>query len=572
MFRKFFVVACLFALFMASCQQDEVLNVDNNDEVVQLSTQIGSIDPMTRADIGVDGTGSFIEGDIITLNYNQNQADFQLTGGAWTPELSWDQLGAQATFSAFYPSVANKGGEFTHTVALNQNSGNNFEQSDLLFASPVSVNRGETVQLNFKHIMSCMTVVINSNVYTEEDFKKASIVLKSYNQVQVLADGVVGAVHDYDWGVNNIPEITFAYKGGNRFQAIVCPQNVNSLSYGGWLKIKINGKEYVISEPPTHMNDGSPFVGFESGKNITFTYSINNTDAEFRNKTHWVSGLKEIPDITTDAWKYLVQNEEYEQKQLPWNAKYGWYDCNKRNPSTAIYGDQNLCWAASASNMIHWWLDQNKEYVDKYCQQTHVQIPMKYNSHVDSEVFQAFKDNFEDKGSHIQEGLNWFFLGNYTVNPNSARPNRPGTGGYFKKVFGSNAKMVEYVPVYDMKSLNGALKKAFMNHKAIGFHIEMPGFNSAHALTMWGASFDENVNASSVYYTENNDVPDNWNDLGVGLISAKVGKYEGTNPSLRERACLMNSQGKTVILINGLILLDLNKNGWKKYFDQQAGR
>ncbi|BDW74310.1 hypothetical protein BFINE_01050 [Bacteroides finegoldii DSM 17565] len=73
---------------------------------------------------------------------------------------------------------------------------------------------------------------------------------------------------------------------------------------------------------------------------------------------------------------------------LKWNKAYGWFDCNKKD----VWGEQpnsdnNLCWAASVSNIIYWWLEQNKEYVNRFGYDG----PSRYNGSLDCEVFDFYK-------------------------------------------------------------------------------------------------------------------------------------------------------------------------------------
>lgn len=92
---------------------------------------------------------------------------------------------------------------------------------------------------------------------------------------------------------------------------------------------------------------------------------------------------------------------------LKWKADYGWYDCNKTNPSAGSGGDSEMCWAAAASNMIHWWLDQNKEYVDRLGYDG----PKDYIRSTESAVFNLYKEAFYNEGQHSYNALNWFFTG-----------------------------------------------------------------------------------------------------------------------------------------------------------------
>ena len=39
------------------------------------------------------------------------------------------------------------------------------------------------------------------------------------------------------------------------------------------------------------------------------------------------------------------------------SAEGGWYDVNKQGPNDDNDGDKNMCYAASAANLITWWQD-----------------------------------------------------------------------------------------------------------------------------------------------------------------------------------------------------------------------
>ena len=116
-----------------------------------------------------------------------------------------------------------------------------------------------------------------------------------------------------------------------------------------------------------------------------------------------------------------------------------------------------------------------------------------------------------------------------------------------------------------MKDLTAALKYAFDHKLAIGFSVHMPAFGH-HALTMWGAKFDEYGRPCTIYFTDNND-----GELGqeaYGLITATVGEYNGgsLNSPLVGRACMEGSTGQNTIEFTGMYFLSSHKNAWADYF------
>ena len=560
--RKQYIFLWIFALFFSACEQEETL--ETYTDIVKLSTQIQNHEVKTRATIGTNGVGDFSENDQISLFVTPqlgHEAYHELTlkSQGWTPTLSWKELGEEATFSAFYPSnTADYRGEFTHVVELNQSLGNNFEKSDLLHAS-TSTLKGKQVNLVFNHLMSCLTVKIGGSVYTEDEIAKATLIVKAYHKIQIKKDGRLGELHDYnskDHKETNASEITLKYRGNSTFQAILCPQDISKLDWGSdWLKIRIKGKEHQL-KVPNKLNDGSNFESFQSGKNITLTLNLDGKDVEFINQTRWVYGIKDMPDVNT--WKYYDAILKF--KGLTWDRKYGWYDCNK--VSTENPGDMNLCWAASCSNLIHWWMDRNQEYLDKY----QYNGPRNYSNHLESEVFQAYKDNFIDKGYFEQYGLSWFFLGKPV--DESLLENK-NSGGYFKDVF--NESLIQNIGIADYKSLNRIIKSALKNKQAICFSILMKGFGSAHAMTIWGAEFNERGHICAIYYTDNNDrttaeQPAKGDQIPAGILVARVGEYEGKYPEFKGYAAMEGSTHELSLPIKTLTLLNLGQDQWEAYF------
>ncbi len=118
----------------------------------------------------------------------------------------------------------------------------------------------------------------------------------------------------------------------------------------------------------------------------------------------------------------------------------GWYDVNKLSTSS---GDINMCWAASASNIIQWWQDRyvaagnslpsgavtgpgTKEYdgVGKY----------------NLALMELYRDLWwNEKGGDPDHGIVWYFEGRNiqeTASSGShAQPNSSTSGGYFSSVW-----------------------------------------------------------------------------------------------------------------------------------------
>ncbi|MDC4184280.1 IdeS/Mac family cysteine endopeptidase [Mycoplasma bradburyae] len=257
---------------------------------------------------------------------------------------------------------------------------------------------------------------------------------------------------------------------------------------------------------------------------------------DFANKTMFVYGVN-APGFKNDPEKkWIVRNDV---ARLPYDKKYGWYDVNKIALVEDQYRDFNLCWAASASNLLHWWINNNKQYIDAYFKLNSTSewsksVPTYYperqsiqndNKEGRSQIFQRFSDAWSDRGGFINDGINWFVSGWKPRSSGLLVDIDENKGGYFKDVFtpkpnretrGRSNDVTEDYNGLSFNRFNDVLKDAFLNKKAVGFSY--PG----HAMSIWGAEFDANGNVDYIYFC-NNNYGDQEEDLNGGsLIRAKV--------------------------------------------------
>lgn len=87
--------------------------------------------------------------------------------------------------------------------------------------------------------------------------------------------------------------------------------------------------------------------------------------------------------------------------------------CNKLDArDTSPTGDGKTCWEASSSNLMHWWLNANRSYVERYLEykrrlNPEFSIPSAYPDSKHSEIYQGFKNRFGNKSGYIVSGVNW---------------------------------------------------------------------------------------------------------------------------------------------------------------------
>lgn len=193
----------------------------------------------------------------------------------------------------------------------------------------------------------------------------------------------------------------------------------------------------------------------------------------------------------------------------------GWYDYNK-----SWDGDTNLCWAASASNMICWWQDYSS-YSGKAASGT----PS------GSAVWDTFRSSFNDLGGASVFAYEWYYQGSYPPleYPNfydnsqwSTPVNTTSIGGYYTSAnldFNTLTSYDDYR--YDSGTTNSySVFSAFIvDSLKSGYGLSLGISNLGgtqyventlgHAMTMWGCDYttakDGTISITALYITDSDD-------------------------------------------------------------------
>ena len=548
--------AGLVLLSLSACVEEDIFSTDS--DFVEINAGIlPATETQSRAVIDAEGKGYFTDNDMIQLfvtpeNYSTGYPySLTMKNNDWTPRLTWDQFnGQKAFFSAFYPSLTNSGyGNYTWSVVPDQRKNGAYEQSDLLIATTTAV-RNQPVQLNFKHVMSRISVTLTSgSTFTAEQLESATLSLYAFNRVKINpGNGAVGSVS------GGSSQIFFKRTQGSTYQAIICPQDVwDEWKDQAWITINIAGKQLVYKAPRA-LQDGTSFNYLEPGKQVSFKIKLDKgVEEDWSNKTVWMYGINNPP---LSEWGYAY-TYPYTILGLKWTPTYGWYDCNKIDPTAGSEPDSNMCWAAAAANVIYWWLDQNKKYVDDFGYNG----PRLYKNSIEAEIFDLYKRYFENEGNNPPSAVNWFFTGRFG-------PDMIPGAGFFQKVFGT-APVVRVAHFGGSVNLSDELKKAFRAKEGIVGSIQIG--SGLHAINFWGADFDENGEACAIYMTDNNDrFLDEQQEqcspefdrclVQAGLIRKKI--MRKANGTYMESS----TPGSYTVLIDEITLLDLKTAEWEDYF------
>lgn len=510
----------------------------------------------SRAVINTDGSGYFEEGDSL-LVYAQNLANghtqqylLHLENGVWKPEIYWKELGDQVQFTAWHITPMQRlyqasqlSSNYSHSIETDQ-QGAGYRRSDLLLAK-TQVQSGEKVHLNFSHALNRLHIVLESkdHSYTASQLQQAKISIHTPCVLPFnLANGTLDAPSHYEW-------ITPLKQADNQsWTALLCPQETNALRSEGWIRIQIEGKETIAQIPETL--EGKSLDKLEAGKEITYRINVQkgNKPDTFAGKTKWVYGVKEP---TPEQWNV-------DHTQLKWVKDCGWFDCNKLDPSdVTVGGDGLMCWAAATSNLIHWWLKQNSETdaVKAYKGPQAVPVDMLH-----SDIFQLYKRHFPNQGNYPLKAINWFFNGVFHNNIYVSDPINPAAG-FFQQQLGTNSLGKEYVGTnLTRENFNAIIKEALSSQKGILFIVNIGKKWSTHAVTLWGAAFDEEGFIDTLYMVDNNDGRRDTEGT-MRVVKVKYLPYSNANPQLYPY--IPNSLGDFTIRIESLCTLSLGRE-WIK--------
>ena len=203
-----------------------------------------------------------------------------------------------------------------------------------------------------------------------------------------------------------------------------------------------------------------------------------------------------------------------------------WFNNRKLYPlklTDGVYNDSAQCWAKTASNMLHWWFEQNETNITQYIVKKNITGPeegeyqhfYKRNSPDNEEPEKSYiaktfrtKAHNSANGDLIEHGLVWYLCGRDNI---SRQKDYKGPA-LFKDVFEGTIKDPEKSPIkttiiqQDINLFNTTLWDALRHKKAIGVVIGGTKDNKdyKHAITLWGAVFDDMNRVVAIYVVDNN--------------------------------------------------------------------
>ena len=594
--RIIFSVFSSIILLLPSCIQLDEENAIYNTNSLPL-TCLQSAWPSNRAVTDNEGQGNFSEGDrieVLAIGGNKRgTVQLEYTDGQWAPYLQRNEYGTGSlALSATFPVLTQDDSDPIMrkiSVPIDQSSEISHAAADILFASTTISNTDVSAILQFSHALHRININLNGTIPDDLTIEVKSL---AYGQIS-LENGMVvtDASANYVW-------MKPYRKSSNSYSIIVLPQTTKEFTSGeGLIRLTSKGKSasYIFNANAEKFN-----TGMQTTLNLMLnSEEEGDVDLDFSNQTYWVYGITapnfpgraNIPSI--QPWQQYIDDGiwfrySYENSSSPlldeiqyltWKDGFGWFDCNK---SFGYNGDGNMCWAATASNLIHWWMAQNSKYIEAYDQKYGREYedfnrPEKYSkmekdNQQHSEVFNFFKSSFSNQGSWETGGVNWFINGNKSK---LIYCKRPDFHGFFSKVFSKDDVVAKETTNTSKENFNLWIKDAFRNNHAIGFAVYgFAGPNTGnHAMVIWGAEFDADGNVAFVYFCDNNFGEDEPNH--ASLKRYKVVYDKSNIPELKgDYAYLVpldNIDGvpsKARSPFTSITQVDLRHDLWQKAFPE----
>ncbi len=319
------------------------------------------------------------------------------------------------------------------------------------------------------------------------------------------------------------------------------------------------------------------------GKNLLGNAIINHNFTRFETEQgepraiYWAMGITppEMSDFETDN-----SVAGFVTYSVPQGKGSGWYDVNKSSFSIAGTGfERSMCYAAVSSNQLHWWLEQNSEYIAAYINKKEEQgydfnrpgsplLNLKtyidsYKGQSDSKLYEMCKTYFKHwvEGSY-PDVVNDFFINGYKPLSSGAR-NMPekfqadSSGGFFSEVFSPTEQLTLRWGEENYTTVKRDIAILMQQGDLIGIIYESATQGITHVVTLWGVEYDYNGEIVAIYITDSDDQEEPQIGLRKFFINRSDGQARATTRTDRKG-------GPRIVEISSL---SLGKGVWQRYLN-----
>ncbi|NQN37066.1 YSIRK-type signal peptide-containing protein [Streptococcus suis] len=269
---------------------------------------------------------------------------------------------------------------------------------------------------------------------------------------------------------------------------------------------------------------------------------------------------------------------DYLNYTAPFEAGKGYYDTNKSLDASFI--DLNLCFAAVSSNMVHWWLEQNSSYVERYLKEKNSTVNVGENYAItdlrryidsfqdqqNSRVFDMFKTYYGYRtNGFVSDALVDLFINGYKpkvqggVNLEDSQLVPDSRGGFFYDVF-KEKKLTNRIFSGSYERFGEDVRTVLESKGLLGLTYRTLGY-ATHIVTVWGAEYDNQGKIRAVYITDSDDQQEQ-----IGLKRMGITREASGNPRLNNHV-KNNSAGA---LLDYVHTIRLGQDLWEEYFNPLA--
>ncbi|MDN2996658.1 host-specific IgM cysteine endopeptidase Ide-Ssuis [Streptococcus suis] len=337
------------------------------------------------------------------------------------------------------------------------------------------------------------------------------------------------------------------------------------------------GTENVVSR-----NDTEVTTSEQNQIEVTETKEILNqtsyqTESGEQRQIIWAHGI--TPPAMEQSGGFVKEKYgDYLNYAAPFEAGKGYYDTNKSLNASFI--DLNLCFAAVSSNMVHWWLEQNSSYVERYLKEKKGTVNVEENYAItdlrryinsfqnqqNSRVFDMFKTYYGYRtNGFVSDALVDLFINGYKpkaqggVNLEDSQLVPDSRGGFFYDVF-KEKKLTNRIFSGSYERFGEDVRTVLESKGLLGLTYRTLGY-ATHIVTVWGAEYDNQGKIKAVYITDSDDQQEQ-----IGLKRMGITRDASGNPRLNNHM-KNNSAGA---LLDYVHTIRLGQDLWEEYFNPLA--
>ncbi|WP_314329874.1 IdeS/Mac family cysteine endopeptidase [Oribacterium sinus] len=247
----------------------------------------------------------------------------------------------------------------------------------------------------------------------------------------------------------------------------------------------------------------------------------------------FVKGVKP-PKLGENGDFQKSEDHGYIDYKAPFKTEQGYFDVNKAPFGTDKNIDRNLCFAAAASNTLHWYLQENRGVIEKYIEDNGdvkktvggsiYSLKEMLNQNVEQQgslIYQYFKEMYgNNETGYYTVPLMDLFLNGYTpkedrktnIEDKDLQPD--ARGGFLYGIIGTKPQ-TGMQSVNRLSDLGNSLQHYLSNNFVVCLSYTTFSYN--HVVTLWGAEYDESGLLRAVYVTDSDDQDETGVETDVAM-------------------------------------------------------